>query len=223
MDAILSFAGVEKSFGGKAVLQGVDLTVGRGGICGLVGANGAGKTTMMRLALGMITQNRGEVTLNLSQKGNVGVLIDYPVLDTAMTVRQNLEAHCRLCGCASPAVRQAIELVGIQSYETKKVKQLCLGEKQKTALAQALLGNPELVILDEPVNGLDPRGVREVREIIVRMNREHGTTFLISSHIIDELVKVVTRCALLKDGKIKMVNADAAEIEQEFFGGREVF
>jgi ABC-2 type transport system ATP-binding protein len=217
MDSILEFERVVKSYGGKKVLREIDFSVERGEICGLVGANGVGKTTMMRLAVSLISANRGAVRLNLRKKGNVGVLIDYPVLDTGLTVRQNLEAHRRLCGYESSEVGAAIDLLSLKDCADKKVKHLSLGMKQKTALAQAFMGAPELVILDEPVNGLDPQGVRDIREIIVRLNREFGTTFLISSHIIDELVKVVSRCALLRDGQIALMAADAAKIEEAFF------
>jgi len=217
MNPILEFEKVKKSYGTKQVLYEIDFSVERGEICGLVGANGVGKTTMMRLAVSLIAANHGAIRLNVQKKGNVGVLIDYPVLDLGLTVRQNLEAHRRLCGYESKAVKEVINLLSLSDYADKRVKQLSLGIKQKTALAQAFMGTPELVILDEPVNSLDPQGVRDIREIIVRLNREEGTTFLISSHIIDELVKIVTRCALLKDGQINFVEADTVKIEEAFF------
>jgi ABC-2 type transport system ATP-binding protein len=217
MNPILEFEKVKKSYGTKQVLRDIDFSVERGEICGLVGANGVGKTTMMRLAVSLISANHGAIRLNLHKKGNVGVLIDYPVLDLGLTVRQNLEAHRRLCEYEPKAVKEVIGLLNLSDYADKRVKQLSLGMKQKTALAQAFMGAPELVILDEPVNGLDPQGVRDIREIIVRLNRNVGTTFLISSHIIDELVKVVSRCALLKDGQITFVEADTVKIEEAFF------
>ncbi|MDR0883215.1 MAG: ATP-binding cassette domain-containing protein [Oscillospiraceae bacterium] len=217
MNPILEFEKVKKSYGTKQVLCDIDFSVEQGEICGLVGANGVGKTTMMRLAVSLIAPNHGAIRLNLHKKGNVGVLIDYPVLDLGLTVRQNLEAHRRLCGCESTVVKEVIDLLSLKDYADKRVKHLSLGMKQKTALAQAFMGSPELVILDEPVNGLDPQGVRDIREIIVKLNREAGTTFLISSHIIDELVKVVSRCAVLKDGQISFVEADTVKIEEAFF------
>jgi len=217
VNSILEFKKITKSYGSKQVLNEIDLSIERGEICGLVGANGVGKTTMMRLAVNLISPNRGAIRLNLHKKGNIGVLIDYPVLDQGLTVRQNLEAHCRLCEYAPTVVKEVIDLVEIKDFADEKVKRLSLGMKQKTALAQAFMGMPEFVILDEPVNGLDPQGVKDIRENIVYMNREFGTTFLISSHIIDELVKVVSRCALLKDGQITFVEAETAKIEEAFF------
>jgi len=219
MNSILEFKKVKKSYGSKQVLRDIDFSVERGEICGLVGANGVGKTTMMRLAVGLISANHGAIKLNLHKKGNVGMLIDYPVLDLGLTALQNLEAHRRLCGYEAKTVQEVIDLLNLKEYTNQKVKQLSLGMKQKTALAQAFMGSPEFVILDEPVNGLDPQGVREIREIIVQLNREKDTTFLISSHIIDELVKVVSRCALLKDGQITFVEADTVKIEEAFFKG----
>jgi ABC-2 type transport system ATP-binding protein len=222
MKPILEFERVKKSYGTKQVLCDIDFAVERGEICGLVGANGAGKTTMMRLALNLISPNRGAIRLNLNKKGNVGVLIDYPVLDHGLTVRQNLEAHCRLCEYESSTITDVINLLDIKDFAEKKVKQLSMGMKQKTALAQAFMGMPEFVILDEPVNGLDPQGVKDIREKIVWLNSKFGTTFLISSHMIDELVKVVSRCALLKDGQITFVEAEAKKIEEVFFETAEV-
>ena len=217
MDSILEFKNVNKSYRSKQVLVDIDFAVKRGEICGLVGANGAGKTTMMRLALNLISPNSGVVKLNLNNRGDIGVLIDYPVLDQGLTVRQNLEAHRRLCEYDASVVDDAINFLGINEFANKKVKQLSLGMKQKTALAQAFMGMPEFIILDEPVNGLDPQGVRDIREKILYLNLEFGTTFLISSHIIDELVKVVSRCALVKDGQVTFVEANTEKIEQEFF------
>ena len=223
MDPILEFKKINKSYGTKKILQEIDFAVERGEICGLVGANGVGKTTMMRLALKLMMPNEGAVRLNLHKKGNVGALIDYPVLDLGLTARQNLEAYCRLC-CEyeSSAVNETINLIGMGEFADKKVKNLSFGMKQKTALAQAFMGLPEFIILDEPANGLDPQGVRDIREIIVYLNSEFGTTFLISSHVIDELVKVVSRCALLKDGEITFVEADARKIEEVFFAAGRV-
>jgi ABC-type multidrug transport system ATPase subunit len=221
MDAILELERVKKSYGANHVLKGIDFAVERGEICGLVGANGAGKTTMMRLAVGLISPSSGIVRLNLHKKGNVGMLIDYPVLDQGLAARQNLEAYRRLCGYEASVMEESIALLGITSFAKQRVQRLSLGMKQKTALAHALMGNPEFVILDEPANGLDPQGVRDIREIIVKMNSQFGTTFLISSHIIDELVKVVSRCALLKDGYVSFVEAESAKIEEAFFAKEE--
>jgi len=219
---ILEFSKVNKAYGANQVLCDLDFVVKRGEICGLVGANGAGKTTMMKLAVNLISNNSGTVNLSLQKKGNIGILIDTPMLDRSLTVRQNLEAYSRLCSYSRESVDDAINLMGIEGFSNKKVKHLSSGMKQKTALARALMGLPEFVILDEPVNGLDPQGVRDVREKIVYMNKEYGTTFLISSHLIDELVKVVTGCAILKNGQIRVVDADAEKIEDVFFASSEV-
>lgn len=216
MNNILEFENVNKSYRTKQVLLDVNFTVERGEVCGLVGANGAGKTTMMRLALNLIAPNKGVVNLNLHKKGNIGVFIDYFVLDEGLTVRQNLEAHRLLCEYDSSAVNDVINFLNVDFAETK-VRQLSSGKKQLAALAQAFMGRPEFVILDEPMNTLDPNVVKTIREKITYLNLEFGTTFLISSHIIDELVKVISRCALLKDGQITFVEADTQQIENVFF------
>jgi len=210
MDNILELKKINKSYGAKKVLCDLDFAVKRGEICGLVGDNGAGKTTLMRIALKLLSANDGEIKLNLKKAGNIGIHIENPMLDSDLTVRQNLEAYCILCGYNLSLVNETIEQFNI-NFAEKKVKQLNLGAKQLTALAQAFMGEPEFIILDEPMNGLDPKVVKHIREKILQSNSKHGITFLISSHLIDELAKVVTRCAMLKDGKINFIEPDAIE------------
>jgi len=218
---ILEFEQVHKRYGSNKVLRGVSFAIKRGEICGLVGANGAGKTTIMRLALELMKPDAGQISLRTAQKGNAGCLIEEPRLDKSLTVFQNLEAHRRLAGMRREDLEHMADIFKLHAFLHKPARACSQGMRQKAALALALMGYPELVLLDEPVNGLDPRGVKEVRDIIVRANAEQGTTFMISSHLIDELVKVVHSCLFLANGVVSYKNIDAADIENAFFEGGE--
>lgn len=190
----------------------IDLVVEKGAICGLIGRNGAGKTTLMRQLLGLCESDEGEIELlgtSLEDaRCQIGSLIETPTFYEHMTLYENLKIRALLIGLAHPhqAIETVLKEVDLLSKKEHKVKSLSLGMRQKLGIANAMLGEPKLLILDEPINGLDPIAIREVRDILLSINRK-GTTILLSSHILGEMEKMATDYAFIVDGKlVKQLN-----------------
>ena len=205
----LSVNGLNKSYGSFEVLKNLDLELKQGSILGLVGLNGSGKTTTIECILGLQEANSGSVSIlnHAPQKlhetrGKIVSIFDTPSLHPNLTVRQCLE-HAKLLSENLVRTPQRVEeLLGIEKYSTFKIKNLSLGNKRRASLAQALLGNPELIILDEPFNGLDAEGVDDILALIRRLNKDKGTTFLLSSHQLPYLESICSHIAILHQGKI---------------------
>lgn len=204
-----------KNFAGHLAVDHVNMTIQKGDIYGLIGKNGAGKTTFMRMLCGLAAPTGGSMTLfgsrNLeSQRRRMGCTIENPALYPSMTARENLEVYSRLLGMENTAgIPELLNLVGLHNTGRKKTRDFSLGMKQRLMIAIALLGNPELLVLDEPMNGLDPAGIREVRDLLVKLNREGHLTIVISSHILEELSKIATRYGIINSGK--MIDEFSAE------------
>lgn len=206
MDTVLKTTELTKVFSGKKAVDHVSMTVNRGDIYGFIGKNGAGKTTLIRMAVGLAAPSGGSIELfgskDLTQmRKKVGTVIEYPAVTPHMTARQNLVAQCKLQGVKDLSVIDRIlSTVGLESTGKKKAKNFSLGMKQRLAIAIALIGEPDFLFLDEPTNGLDPTGIKEIRELIQKLNHEHGITVLISSHILGELSKLATRYGIIDKG-----------------------
>lgn len=192
-------------------LEEVSLNLEKGKIYGFIGQNGAGKTTLMRILTGLAfpTEGRLEIFGKSGKKDlesarkRIGCLIEQVAMSPNLTVRQNLEFHRILKGITDKeAADSLLTMVGLEDQAQKKFANLSLGMKQRLGIASALLGNPELLILDEPINGLDPVGIMEVRELLSKLNREYGVTILISSHILSELYMLATDYIMIHQGKI---------------------
>lgn len=212
-----------KSYGKKVVLDDVNLTVREGEIYGLVGRNGAGKSTLIRTLLGLAKQSRGEVKINGSQSADalayerrkVGAIVDTPSLFLHLTAMENMKAFGYELGERDEnALKNLLLKVGLDPENPTKVKNYSLGMKQRLAIAVALIANPSILVLDEPVNGLDPAGIFEVREILQYLNREEKITIVISSHILSELSKLATSYGIMDKGKIvkEMRGSDLEEM-----------
>ena len=214
---IIETKDLSKSFGNKLACNNVNMHVKRGDIYGFIGRNGAGKTTAMKLILGLIKPNNGEVylfgnkdDLNESRK-KIGSLIETPALYKNASAIENMRRYAILFGGSEEEILNLLDLVGLSNTGKKKAGQFSLGMKQRLGIAIALLGNPEILILDEPVNGLDPAGIKEIRDTILKLNKEKGVTFLISSHLLDELAKITTTYGIIADGKL-VEEIDAKEL-----------
>ena len=212
-----------KSYGKKVVLDDVNLTVREGEIYGLVGRNGAGKSTLIRTLLGLAKQSRGEIKINGSQskdalayeRRKVGAIVDTPSLFLHLTAMENMKAFGYEFGERDEnALKNLLLKVGLDPENPTKVKNYSLGMKQRLAIAVALIANPSILVLDEPVNGLDPAGIFEVREILQYLNREEKITIIISSHILSELSKLATSYGIMDKGKIvkEMRGSDLEEM-----------
>ncbi|WP_407891429.1 ABC transporter ATP-binding protein [Lacticaseibacillus sp. N501-2] len=208
MEALLKVSGLNKTFGKKKVLHGVDFTVASGHVVGLVGPNGAGKSTIMKAILGLIPTNGGQIQIAQQPVSitkhqalrHVGALIEYPGIYPFLTGRQHLNLFAAKKN-RQEHVAAIVQALGMAGYIDKPAKSYSLGMKQKLGIAQALVDQPQLVILDEPMNGLDPQAVKDLRDIIRRMAKA-GTSFLISSHILSELEKVADDVLILDHGHI---------------------
>ncbi|NBD25209.1 ATP-binding cassette domain-containing protein [Paenibacillus glycinis] len=210
-DYVLRTARLTKRYKQQLALRDVDLAIKKGAIYGFIGQNGAGKSTLIRVAAGLAYPTSGSLEL-FGQAGEerltearrrIGTIIEGPALYPQMNAADNLEAHRLLKGIPGKAcVARMLALVGLQSAGRKKVKNFSLGMKQRLGLAIALLGDPEFLILDEPINGLDPMGVVEIRELLRRLNVEHGITILISSHILSELHLLATHYGIIHKGEL---------------------
>ena len=197
-----------KVYKGRNVLDGVSMNVPKGSIYGFIGKNGAGKTTTMRIILGLARPTKGTVELSDEYKGNsrmkLSAVIENPSFFPNMNAESNMLTLCYSLGIkkAKDETKNLLELVGLDPKDTKKVKNYSLGMKQRLSLAMSLIGEPSLLLLDEPMNGLDPEGIREIRDTIVNLNKERGVTIIMSSHILSELEKVATHYGVISNGKI---------------------
>ena len=205
MDYILKTDNLSKIYGAKTVLNHVSIHVPKKSIYGLVGKNGAGKTTLMRIICGLAQQSEGSYTLlgksnDAAVRQHMGMLIEKPGIYEHMTALQNLRYFSLLFGIQSQDYNRILEMVGLQNAGKKKARQFSLGMKQRLGIAISLLGNPDFLILDEPINGLDPEGVYEMRKMLETLNREQGTTIMIASHILSELYKLATDYAIIDGG-----------------------
>lgn len=215
METILKTTNLTKKFGSKIAVNKVNMTIKKGEIYGFIGKNGAGKTTLMKMVLGLSYKTSGEIEL-FGEKGinkvglKVGSLIEAPGLYRNATALENMYRFSLIYG-GKDSINELLDLVGLASVGKKKVKDFSLGMKQRLGIAISLLGNPELLILDEPINGLDPAGIKEVRDVILKLNKEKGITFLISSHLLDELSRVVTKYGIINDG-VLVEEVDSCEL-----------
>lgn len=211
MKKILEINNLKKSYSGKAVLDIDSLQIEEGSIYGLIGKNGAGKSTLMKLILGLVKKDEGTIKVfgkevnEKSQKNFnklLGALIENPSFYDHLTGYENLEIMCRLKGIKEDEVPKVLDTVGLNNAGKKKSREYSLGMKQKLGIAIALIGRPKLLILDEPINGLDPQGIEEMRNLFKNIVKNTSTSILISSHILDEIEKISTHIGILKEGKL---------------------
>lgn len=210
MEAMIQTKGLTKRFANEVVIQNVNMTINKGEIYGFLGPNGAGKTTVMKILLNLLKPTSGEIkmqgqqihTNSYSYLKNVGSLIEYPIFYEDLSAQKNLELHCMYMGGQNlNNIPHVLELVGLKQVENKKVKSFSLGMRQRLAIAKAIVNKPELLILDEPTNGLDPIGIKEIRELLLQL-KEQGMTILISSHIVSEIESIADIIGILKEGKL---------------------
>lgn len=211
MSYILETKGLTKIYGSKAAVKEVNMHIPEGQIYGLIGPNGAGKTTIMRIISGLASPTRGDYSLfgkTGTERGRllsqVGVLIEAPGLYPKFSAQENLKIKCIALGVDwRKEVPKLLKLVGLEGVDPKKgAGTFSLGMRQRLGIALAMVGEPKMLVLDEPINGLDPEGIKEVREILVRMREEKGITILISSHILEELDKVADCYGVINEGTL---------------------
>jgi ABC-type multidrug transport system ATPase subunit len=207
----ITTSGLTRRFGMLTAVDDLDLRVPRSSIYGFLGPNGAGKTTTIRLLLGLIRPHAGEVQLfgePLRQRRmvllrRVGALVESPSLYPNLTGRENLEVTRRLIGGEKAQIGQALHIVHLEDAADRRVGGYSSGMKQRLSLALALLNTPELLILDEPTNGLDPAGIQEMRDLIVRLPQEYGVTVFLSSHLLAEVEQVATHIGIIRQGRLR--------------------
>ncbi|MBR4896660.1 MAG: ABC transporter ATP-binding protein [Clostridia bacterium] len=222
MNDVLKTNGLTKRYRDFKALDGLTMRVPRGSIYGFVGKNGAGKTTLIRLVCGLQFPTAGEFELfgvkntdpAVSRaRRRIGAVADSPSVYLDMTAEENLKQQYRVIGLPDDSgIGELLELVGLGETGKKKVKNFSLGMRQRLGIAVALCGSPDFLILDEPINGLDPQGIVEIRELILKLNREREVTVLISSHILAELSRLATRYGFI-DGGRNMREMSAEELE----------
>ena len=211
MDYIMETVGLRKAYKRNIVVDDVNIHIPKGAIYGFVGPNGAGKSTVMKMILNLIRPDAGEVQL-FGEKvtdhsyeifKKVGSIIENPYFYDKMTARQNLELHCEYMGFPNKErIDEVLHLVELQNVEGKQVRHYSLGMKQRLAISRAILARPEFLILDEPINALDPDGIREMRTLFQQLNQRDGTTIFISSHILSEVDLLADTIGIIRHGKL---------------------
>ena len=204
---ILETRGLKKCFGKQIAVNDVSIKIPRGSIYGLLGPNGAGKSTTLKMLTGLLHPSGGEIIVfdepwQRKHLGRIGALIESPALYGNLTAVENLLVHTKLMGLSKDRIYDALETVDLKSTGKKLASKFSMGMKQRLGIAIALLGNPELLILDEPTNGLDPIGIHELRELI-RSFPKRGITVILSSHILTEVSQIVEYIGIISDGELK--------------------
>lgn len=222
MDYVLKTSGLSKNYGHFKALNGLTMNVPKGAIYGFVGKNGAGKTTLIRLICGLQQPTSGDYTLYgrksnekeiVKSRRRMGAIVETPSIYLDMTAKNNLKQQYLILGLPSiDGLDEILKLVGLDKTGKRRAKHFSLGMRQRLGIAMALVGDPDFLVLDEPVNGLDPQGIIEIRELILKINREQQVTVLISSHILDELSKLATHYGFIDNGRI-VKEMSAAELQ----------
>ncbi|MGA3600228.1 ATP-binding cassette domain-containing protein [Lysinibacillus agricola] len=225
MDYVLSTIGLSKYYRNSKVIDNLTMNVPKGAIYGFVGKNGAGKTTLIRLICGLQEPSTGQYTLYgkkhtdqdiRTARRRMGAVIESPAIYLNMTAEENLKVQYNILGLPSfDGIEDLLTLVGLEQTGKKKAKHFSLGMRQRLGIAIALCGDPDFLVLDEPINGLDPKGIIEMRELILKLNREQQITILISSHILDELSRIATHYGFIDRGRI-LKEISAADLEATF-------
>ncbi len=223
MEYVLTAQSLSKQYRNFKALDSFSMKIPKGSIYGLVGRNGAGKTTLIRLVCGLQPPTAGSYSLYGVSSGSreiaacrrrMGAVVETPSVYGELSAEDNLREQYRVLGVPSfDGIGDLLELVGLAHTGKKKAKNFSLGMRQRLGIAVALAGSPDFLVLDEPVNGLDPQGIIEIRELILKLNREHGITVLISSHILDELSRLATHYGFVDSGRM-VKEISAAELEQ---------
>lgn len=222
MEYIIQTTGLTKKFGKENAVDGLDLQIPKGEIYGFLGPNGAGKTTTIRMLLGLAKPTSGSIQIfqkdlkkeqiNILKK--VGSLVENPSYYPHLTAYENLETLRKILGVSKQRIHEVLDIVRLSDVANKKVKGFSLGMKQRLGIAASLLNSPELLILDEPTNGLDPSGIIEIRQLIKRLPSEYGMTILISSHLLSEIDQMATTVGIITKGK--MIYQDSIEGMRRF-------
>ncbi len=222
MEYVLTAIGLSKKYRHAQALNSLTMHVPKGSIYGFVGRNGAGKTTLIRLVCGLQTPTSGHFSLYGAQNDSknifkarrrIGAVVETPSIYLDMTAEDNLRQQYLILGLPDfTGIPELLQLVGLSGSGKKKARHFSLGMKQRLGIAVALCGDPDFLILDEPANGLDPQGIVELRELILRLNRERGITVLISSHILDELHRLATHYGIIDRGRMAK-ELSAAELD----------
>ncbi|SFD39133.1 ABC transporter ATP-binding protein [Bacillus sp. UNCCL81] len=211
MTYIIQTNHLTKNYKGTTVVSNVNMHVKKGEIYGFLGPNGAGKTTVMKMIMNLIKPTSGEIIISgetVTPKSyeilkRMGSIIEYPVFYDKLTARENLELHSDYMGYYNKsAIDSALDMVQLKNFEGKAVKDFSLGMKQRLGLARAIITKPEILILDEPTNGLDPVGIKEFRNLFQMLSKDYGMTLLISSHILGEIEQIADTIGVIKDGKL---------------------
>ena len=208
MKDIIVTQNLTKMYGDKAAVSSMDMHVKQGDIYGFIGRNGSGKSTTLKMLCGLAFPTQGSIRVfgqSLSQESvrkRIGVLIESPGLEGGRSAYENMYLKASLMGIVDPdkEIRELLTFTGLNPDNKKLVKRYSMGMKQRLGIAMALLGGPDLLILDEPINGLDPEGMNQLRSLLVDLNQKKGVTILVSSHILGELSKMATRYGIIKDG-----------------------
>ena len=209
MDEILKTYNLTKKFKNFCAVDNLNMTIKQGDIYGFLGENGAGKTTTIRMIMGLMKKTDGEIELFSQKFSNknrdllkrIGSMIEYPGFYPNLTAGENLDIHRRMMGIQDKTcIMDALKTTGIGDVKNKKVKEFSLGMKQRLGISRAILHHPEFLILDEPTNGLDPRGIKEIRELILDLNEKQGISFLISTHILSEIQQMATKIGIINRG-----------------------
>ncbi len=220
--SVIQTRGLSKRYKDRWAVNRLELVVEQGDIYGFIGQNGAGKSTTLKLLCGLARPTQGEALIfgkpvrDSVARRRVGALIEQPGLYPDLSGRENLRLYAALLGLDNPErqVGEILKTVGLSPKEKKPVRHYSMGMKQRLGVALALLGGPDLLLLDEPINGLDPEGIREMRELLLGLNRERGLTILVSSHILGELSKIATRYGIIQQGRM-VEQITAVELEQK--------
>ncbi|WP_338751148.1 ABC transporter ATP-binding protein [Bacillus sp. FJAT-52991] len=211
MSYLLKTNQLTKVFEGKEVVSGINMHVKKGEIYGFLGPNGAGKTTVMKMMTNLIKPTSGDIEIfgekltdtSYEVLKRMGTIIEYPIFYEKLTAKENLSLHCEYMGYYDKkAIDHALDLVNLHNVDNKKVKDFSLGMKQRLGIARAITTKPELLILDEPINGLDPIGIRELRELFKMLCKEYGITLLVSSHILAEMEQMADTIGVIQNGKL---------------------
>jgi ABC-2 type transport system ATP-binding protein len=228
MDIVLKTTGLTKKFGKRTVVEDINLEVRAGEVFGFLGANGAGKTTTIKIILGLLRPDAGEITINSknvktqfeSAMADIGGIVENPDMYGYLTGLANLRLFARMRGVSESALQEAVRRVGLEKRIKEKVKRYSLGMKQRLGVAQAIMHRPKVLILDEPTNGLDPAGIKELREMLKTLAHDEGIGILISSHLLSEMQLMCDRVGIIANGKlvdVRNITQDGNENLEDVF------